>query len=202
MKLFNHADFMKAVIDAFPSPLFVVDEDVRILEYNKAAEAMLDENKTLTLRKKGGDALHCIHALETPDGCGRAPSCADCVIRNSVNEAFQDRSVVRKKTQAELVNAGTVNKIYLLVTASPFSYETERLVLLVLEDMTETISLRNLLPICAKCKKIRDDKSYWQKLETYFKNHMDMDFSHGLCPECAQEFMAEVMKQEKVSTKN
>lgn len=200
MKLINHADFMKAVIDAFPSPLFVVDEDVRILEYNKAAEALLDEDKTLTLRRKGGDALHCIHALETPEGCGRAPFCADCVIRNSVGEAFSGRSVVRKKTQAELIVKGSAARIHLLVTASPFAYENEQLALLVLEDMTETVSLRSLLPICAKCKKIRDDKSYWQKLETYFKNHMDMDFTHGLCPECAEEFMDQVIGKE--STKH
>jgi hypothetical protein len=202
LKLINHADFMKAVIDAFPSPLFVVDEDVRILEYNRAAEALIGEDQTVTLRRRAGEAMHCIHALETPEGCGKAPYCADCVIRNSVNEAFAGQSVVRKKTQAELVVKGSVNKIYLLVTASPFSYETEKLALLVLEDMTETISLRSLLPICAKCKKIRDDKSYWQKLETYFEKHMDVDFSHGLCPECAEEFMAQVIDPEKESTKH
>jgi hypothetical protein len=202
MKLINHADFMKAVIDAFPSPLFVVDEDVGILEYNKAAEALLDEDKTLTLRKKGGDALHCLHAFETPEGCGSAPFCADCVIRNSVGEAFSGRSVVRKKTQAELIIKGSATRIYLLVTVSPFAYENEKLALLVLEDMTETVSLRGLLPICAKCKKIRDDKSYWQKLETYFKNHMDMDFTHGLCPECAEEFMDQVIAQEKKTANN
>ena len=197
MKLFNHAAFMKAVIDAFPSPLLVVDEDVRILEYNRAAEALIGEDRIVTLRRRGGEAMHCIHALETPEGCGHASYCADCVIRNSVNEAFSGRAVVRKKTQAELAAKGSVNQIHLLVTASPFTYETERLVLLILEDMSETVALRSLLPICAKCKKIRDDNAYWQKLETYFKEQMDLDFSHGLCPECAEEFIAKITDPKK-----
>jgi hypothetical protein len=146
--------------------------------------------------------MYCIHAIETPEGCGHAPFCSDCVVRNSVREAYSGKAVVRKKTHVELESGGLVNRIYLLITASPFSYESEQLVLLVLEDMSETIALRGLLPICAKCKKIRNDKSYWQKLETYFKEQMDMDFSHGLCPECTEEFMAQIVKSGKESTKH
>jgi AmiR/NasT family two-component response regulator len=45
-------------------------------------------------------------------------------------------------------------------------------------------ALKGLLPICAGCKKIRDDKGYWEGVETYIKKHADVEFSHGLCPEC------------------
>jgi AmiR/NasT family two-component response regulator len=44
--------------------------------------------------------------------------------------------------------------------------------------------LKGLLPICANCKKIRDDKGYWQAVESYFKKHSDIEFSHGMCPDC------------------
>ncbi|NLF31528.1 MAG: hypothetical protein GX591_11665 [Planctomycetes bacterium] len=44
--------------------------------------------------------------------------------------------------------------------------------------------LRGLLPICAGCKKIRDDSGYWSTLETYIRTHSEADFSHGLCPDC------------------
>jgi PAS domain S-box-containing protein len=47
-------------------------------------------------------------------------------------------------------------------------------------------TLRGLLPICASCKKIRDDSGYWSQLETYFQVHADVAFSHGICPECLQ----------------
>ena len=40
------------------------------------------------------------------------------------------------------------------------------------------------MPICASCKKIRDDKGYWNQIEGYIETHSDASFSHGLCPEC------------------
>ena len=46
--------------------------------------------------------------------------------------------------------------------------------------------LRGFLPICASCKKIRDDNGYWRQIEAYIRDHSEADFSHGLCPECAQ----------------
>lgn len=48
----------------------------------------------------------------------------------------------------------------------------------------EIDSLQKLLPICAKCKKIRDDKGFWNQVETYFHTHTDVKFTHGLCNEC------------------
>ena len=52
------------------------------------------------------------------------------------------------------------------------------------EALTRVKTLSGLLPICAGCKKIRDDKGYWQQVETYIKEHSDADFTHGLCPDC------------------
>ncbi len=49
----------------------------------------------------------------------------------------------------------------------------------------EIKSLRGILPICASCKKIRDDKGYWNQIETYISKHSEADFSHGICPDCA-----------------
>lgn len=47
--------------------------------------------------------------------------------------------------------------------------------------------LSGLLPICASCKKIRDDKGYWNTLETYISDHSEADFSHGICQDCARK---------------
>jgi len=43
------------------------------------------------------------------------------------------------------------------------------------------------LPICASCKKIRDEENYWQNIETYIGEHTEASFSHGICPACAQK---------------
>ena len=48
-------------------------------------------------------------------------------------------------------------------------------------------TLRGIIPICASCKKIRDDKGYWNQVEVYIRDHSDAEFSHGICPECVQK---------------
>ncbi|MBU2430092.1 MAG: hypothetical protein KKH99_05320 [Proteobacteria bacterium] len=50
--------------------------------------------------------------------------------------------------------------------------------------LEETKILRGLIPICASCKKIRDDKGYWNQIEIYIEKHSDAHFSHGICKEC------------------
>ena len=47
--------------------------------------------------------------------------------------------------------------------------------------------LSGFLPICASCKKIRDDKGYWQQIDCYISDHSDAEFSHGICPDCAKK---------------
>lgn len=67
-------------------------------------------------------------------------------------------------------------------------------------------TLRGLLPICASCKKIRDDDGYWQQVEVYIRDHSDAEFSHGICPDCFKvlypEFvMDEIMGQDNQQNK-
>ncbi|NJN94505.1 MAG: response regulator [Anaerolineales bacterium] len=52
-------------------------------------------------------------------------------------------------------------------------------------------TLRGLLPICASCKKIRDDGGYWHLLEVYIRDHSEADFTHGLCPDCLTKIYPE-----------
>jgi DNA-binding NtrC family response regulator len=54
--------------------------------------------------------------------------------------------------------------------------------------------LQGMLPICAMCKNIRDDKGYWNSVEEYISKYLDVRFSHGICPECAQKHYPEFYK--------
>ena len=51
----------------------------------------------------------------------------------------------------------------------------------------EITKLRGLLPICANCKKIRDEKGYWRQIELYIEAHSEAQFSHSICEECSEE---------------
>ncbi|MBN2711395.1 MAG: hypothetical protein JXR97_03040 [Planctomycetes bacterium] len=61
-----------------------------------------------------------------------------------------------------------------------------------IKDLQEAIkkihTLQKMLPICSYCKKVRDDKGYWNQIEVYIRDHSDIDFSHSLCPECAAKY--------------
>jgi PAS domain S-box-containing protein len=56
-------------------------------------------------------------------------------------------------------------------------------------------TLSGLLPICANCKKIRDDQGYWTQIESYIRDHSQAQFTHGVCPECAERFFPEAGKE-------
>jgi signal transduction histidine kinase len=62
--------------------------------------------------------------------------------------------------------------------------DRERLISELQEALEKIKTLRGLLPICAWCKKIRDDSGYWKKVEDYLEEHTDALFTHGICPEC------------------
>ncbi len=58
-------------------------------------------------------------------------------------------------------------------------------------------TLRGFLPICSSCKKIRSDQGYWQQIESYLSEHSEAEFSHGLCPDCAQTLYPELWEKLK-----
>lgn len=57
---------------------------------------------------------------------------------------------------------------------------------------SELSQLRGILPVCAYCRKIRNDRNYWETLETYVATHLDAQISHGVCPECHSKLMDEM----------
>jgi PAS domain-containing protein len=177
-------DMLRAVFDALPSLVFVVDQDVRIQEYNTAASDLLIAERKTVLKQRAGEILHCIHSSEVQEGCGKAPFCKDCIIRNSVTEAFQGNRIVRRRTRIEIIRDANKIEIYALITASPFAFQDRPLALLVIEDISEIAELYRMIPICSVCRKVRDDKESWMQVEAYFKNNWGVDFSHGYCPDC------------------
>ncbi len=71
----------------------------------------------------------------------------------------------------------------------------EQLILELQEALAEVKTLSGLLPICANCKKIRDDRGYWNRIETYIGKHSDVQFSHGICPECARKLYPDLFEE-------
>ncbi|MCX8156889.1 MAG: PAS domain-containing protein [Verrucomicrobiae bacterium] len=189
------SDLFQTMLDAVPALVFAVDDDVEVLECNRAAAELLQQSRETIVRRRGGEVLRCLRAREAPGGCGRGEECRHCIIRQSVKEAHAGNGVVRRRAHLQVQRGEAVTDYYCLVTATPFEYGERRLVLLVLEDISELTELQRIVPICMNCRKVRDDNEYWQQVEAYFSRHWDLRFSHGLCPECTRRELEKLNRE-------
>jgi DNA-binding response OmpR family regulator len=77
-----------------------------------------------------------------------------------------------------------------------YAIERRKLLTQLEDSMKEIKLLRGFLPICVRCKKIRDDKGYWTQVDVYIRNHSEVEFSHGICPDCARELYPELYSKD------
>jgi PAS domain S-box-containing protein len=75
--------------------------------------------------------------------------------------------------------------------------ERERLITELQSAIEQIKTLKGIVPICANCKKIRDDKGFWEQVEGYVSRHTEAEFSHGICPDCANKLYPELYKDNK-----
>lgn len=68
-----------------------------------------------------------------------------------------------------------------------YAIERQRLTSKLKQALEQVKQLQGLLPICSVCKKIRDDKGYWNQIESYISKHSEAVFSHGICPDCGKK---------------
>ena len=97
---------------------------------------------------------------------------------------------LRKPFEAEELIAQIRTMAKIKAAAAAQGQETERLKTLV-KALSQVKALSRLLPICASCKKIRNDDGYWEQVEQYIKEYADIDFTHSCCPDCMQKLYPE-----------
>jgi PAS domain-containing protein len=177
---------LRRIFDAIPAPILILDTECRVLDHNLAAGEILTLTEEQVSAMLCGESLGCIHAEQSPAGCGSGAPCATCVLRISIGRAGAGRRTVRQPTRMLLRRDATQQHqpVDFLVSASPLSHEDETLVLMMLEDVTELTDLRRIIPVCAQCGKMRDDDQYWQGVQEYLTRYTQVRFTHGLCPEC------------------
>ena len=74
--------------------------------------------------------------------------------------------------------------------------EANRLIAKLREALANIKTLKGLIPICASCKKIRTDQGFWQQVDVYIREHSEVEFSHGLCPDCLKKLYPEFARDE------
>ena len=80
-------------------------------------------------------------------------------------------------------------------TARQLQAEKDALLLELQTALGKVKVLSGFLPICASCKKIRNDSGYWQQIESYIRDHSEAEFSHGICPDCARTLYPEIFNK-------
>lgn len=123
--------------------------------------------------------------------CGRCWLIAGTMCGGRVSGTFVEKygSCLECNVYTDVIGDDKVRKLKELVITLIHSLRLKEAALK--EALTEVKTLSGFLPICASCKKIRDDKGYWNQIEAYIREHSEAEFSHGICPECARKLYPE-----------
>ncbi len=182
-------DYAEAIVETVREHLIVLNKDLRVVTANQAYY----KDFAVTPEKIKDKYIYDIQ-----DGLWNMPKLRQLleeIIRES-NE-FRDFEVNYEAPGAGrrfmLLNARRVareEQLILLaveyITARRIAEEErEKLYLEHREALSKVKKLAGMLPICANCKKIRNDEGYWEQIEAYIRERSEAEFSHGLCPECA-----------------
>lgn len=101
---------------------------------------------------------------------------------------------IRETRTARVVYEGSLEDIQQRKEAED---ERERLIVELQEALSKIRTLGGLLPICAACKRIRDDKGYWNQIEEFIQTHSDAEFTHSFCPDCMRTLYPEVFGESR-----
>lgn len=185
------------LIDDEPAQAWLVREYLQP-HHDRIAELECAESLSEGLQRlERGDIQVLLLDLSLPDSLGtetftkvhaRHPQ-LPVVVMTSLEDEELGSQLMQLGAQDYLVK-GQINGLMLLralryaIERKQSQAEREKLIRELQQALAEVKTLSGLLPICAKCKKIRDDKGYWNVLESYLSTHSGAQFSHGYCPEC------------------
>ncbi|HXK50745.1 MAG TPA: PAS domain-containing protein [Clostridiales bacterium] len=184
------------VFDNLSFSVLVIDKDYNVLSMNKKASEFLDSSKEE--RTKCYNLTH-----------NREKRCWEYGEMCPLRECMETKSFARA-VHKHIYNG---KEIFEEISATPVFDDKGELIYIIeeLRDISkllklETVinSLRNevktlqgLLPICASCKKIRDDEGYWSEVDKYISDRSEIKFSHSICPDCMKDLYPEVAERLK-----
>ena len=206
-KLRESEERFRGIFEDGPLGMLIADPNFKILKVNRAVCEMLGYAEADLTGRSIGEITHAEDMEKSAD-------LSKQLLHGEVPLFRLEKRYVKKNGEALWVNLtvtairGQEGKVlYALGMVENISrrrlaeQERERLVRNLQQALDNAKTLHGLLPMCAWCKKIRNDKGYWQKVEAYVQEHSDASFTHGICPECLNKVdpatAAEVLENDK-----
>jgi len=186
----------ETLFDHFPVALYRTTPDGRILDANVALVGLLGYPSKETLLGTPVSELYADPSEREAE--------LDALSREGLVHAYALRlkrydggvvwvedttRLVRDQTGAPLYYEGSLVDV---TERKRIEAEREQLIVELQGALAEVKTLAGLLPVCAWCRKIRDDSGYWQELEDYLLSHFDTRFTHGICPDCLEKMKGEL----------
>lgn len=139
--IFQEINFAKVLINSFPCGVLIVDGNNNVLAANNILENVLNVSEQAIGGKGSGEALGCIYALESPEGCGSSALCKNCELRNLVMASIARNRKHRARTQLQLIIDGQIRNLNLQISATPFKYQKEKFAIIAIKTITKSSSL-------------------------------------------------------------
>ncbi|MFH2127079.1 MAG: PAS domain-containing protein [Pseudomonadota bacterium] len=204
-------DNMERILDFLPDPTWVVDSRGRVTHWNQAMERITGVPAAQVLGKGNYE-----HAL--PLYGERRPCLIDLMLKHDPEwqgryQTLERRGDMLVTKEVFLPNlgdsglyvagsatcllddqgrvSGAIETLRDVSEAKRDQMEREKLIDELTAALAKVQTLKGLIPICSHCKSIRRDEGYWQQLEIFFSDHAEVEFSHGICPDCLEKYYQE-----------
>jgi len=172
------------------------DEFFAILGYKKIPQSITGDEFLRHIHSK--DAILLDASMDSTLKSGKAFEMTVRILNNNGSESIVN---VRAESGSDTSEVNSFNRTVGTLQDITAQKEGEQERESLISDLQEALSrikvLSGLVPICANCKKIRDDKGFWNHIEDYIMKHSDAVFSHGICADCAKDLYPELYEDEK-----
>lgn len=196
---------LKSITSNIAEGIYVLNEQGQIIFMNPEAEDLLGWTMAELNEKGPHDLIHCRRADGTPlpfEECNMQKTIETGRRFSSREEVFVRKdgtvfpiSVVSAPIMEGGKVTGSVTAFQDITELKTAQDERETLIQELKDALARIKTLSGLLPICAWCKKIRNDKGYWEKVEVYIHDHSGASFTHGICPECLKKVSPEAYRE-------
>jgi PAS domain S-box-containing protein len=196
--------FLQAIIDTEPECVKLVGSDGTLIMMNPAGLAMIEADSLDQVKGK------CIYPLIAEEHREAFKKVTDKVFRgeNGTLEFemngmkggrlwLETHAVPLYNERNEVISLLAITRN--ITEKKALECQKDELIISLKEALAKVKTLTGFLPICSSCKQIRDDKGYWNQIESYIRDHSEAEFTHSLCPECASKLYPEIY--DKISGK-